>query len=136
MTKDIWLNLPVKDVAVSKKFFTDLGYTFNSGKDNETMACMTVSDKKFVVMLFADYMFETFTQSDSTDTKQSAEILVSLEVQTREEVDELAVKVTEAGGTVFAQPGVKMGWLYGMGFADPDGHRWNVMYMDWSKMPK
>jgi len=26
--------------------------------------------------------------------------------------------------------------MYGFAFADLDGHRWNQVYMDFSKMPK
>ena len=89
-----------------------------------------------MVMLFAENIFESFTRHAITDTKQSTEVLFSIDAESREEVDELAKKAASAGGTVFAQPGEKDGWMYGCGFADPDGHRWNVLYMDMSKLPK
>jgi len=61
--------------------------------------------------------------------------LISIDAESREEVDEWAKKVTAAGGNVFAQPAENQGWMYGCAFADLDGHRWNVLYMDMSKMP-
>ena len=136
MTKDIWLNLAVNDIEKSKQFFKSLGFSFNSKRDNEVMACMTIGEKNFVVMLFAASVFKTFVQTEITDTKQSSEILISIDAESREEVDELASKAAEAGGIVFAKPGENQGWMYGCGFSDLDGHRWNVLYMDRGKMPK
>ena len=86
-------------------------------------------------MLFTDEMFEGFTRSRIADTNTGTEVLFSLDAESLEEVDELAKKATEAGGKVFAQPGESQGWMYGCGFADLDGHLWNVLYMDMSKMP-
>ena len=53
-----------------------------------------------------------------------------------DEIDQLAKKVASAGGTVFAPPGENQGWMYGFAFTDPDGHRWNALHIDMSKMPK
>ena len=66
--------------------------------------------------------------------RQAAEVLLSIGADSREEVDQLAKKAAEAGVTVFSEPGGE-GWMYGAGFADLDGHRWNVLYMDGSRMP-
>ena len=88
MTNDIWLNLPVKDLAKSIHFFTQIGFQHNPGPGN---------------------------------TAHSASFLVG---------DKAAV------GTVFAEPGESNGFMYGCGFCDPDGHRWNPVFMDLSKLPK
>ncbi len=95
---------------------------------------MVVGEGHFVVMLFEESLFATFSQNNITDTNLSSEILISIDAENREEVDELAKKVTEAGGTVFAAPAESQGWMYGFGFADLDGHRWNVLFMDFSKL--
>ena len=87
-------------------------------------------------LLFTETVFEGFVQNKITDTKTSSEILISIDAQSREEVDEMAQKVSEAGGIVFAQPAENQGWMYGCGFEDLDGHRWNVLYMDLSKLPQ
>jgi uncharacterized protein len=133
MTKQIWLNLPVKDVAKSKVFFAKIGFTFNGQNDTEHSACMMVGDKNFVIMLFEESIFAEFAQTTITDTKRSAEILISIDAENREEVDEFAEKVVAAGGILFAKPAENQGWMYGCAFADLDGHRWNVLYMDLTK---
>lgn len=71
-----------------------------------------------------------------TDTKQSTEVLLSIDAESREEVDEMVKKAVKAGGIIFSEPQADQGWMYGAGFADLDGHRWNVLFMDTSKMPK
>lgn len=134
MTKQIWLNLPVKEVAVSKGFFSKIGFSFNEEHDTPNSTCMIVGEEKFVVMLFEESLFAGFSQNEITDTKSSSEILISIDAESKEEVDDLAKKVQEAGGTVFAPPAESQGWMYGFGFADLDGHRWNVLYMDFAKL--
>ncbi|MHC0445976.1 VOC family protein [Flavobacterium sp. 3-218] len=135
MTKQIWLNLPVKDVAKAKGFFWKIGFSFNEQHDTPSSTCMIVGEGHFVVMLFEEMLFSSFSQHNLTDTKSSSEVLISIDAESREEVDELAEKVKEAGGTVFSPPAESQGWMYGCGFADLDGHRWNVLFMDFSKLP-
>jgi predicted lactoylglutathione lyase len=135
MVKQIWLNLPVKNVEKSKAFFAEIGFVFNEQHSNATSACMLVGEANFVVMLFEETLFEGFVQNKLTDTKASSEMLISIDAQSKEEVDEFAIKVQEAGGNLFAKPAENQGWMYGCGFADLDGHRWNVLYMDLSKLP-
>jgi predicted lactoylglutathione lyase len=135
MTKQIWLNLPVKDVAKAKDFFWKIGFSFNEQHDTPSSTCMIVGEGHFVVMLFEEMLFSSFSQNSVADTKLSSEVLISIDAESREEVDELAEKVKEAGGNVFAPPAESQGWMYGCGFADLDGHRWNVLFMDFSKLP-
>jgi len=134
MTKQIWLNLPVKNVARAKDFFWKIGFSFNEQHDTPNSTCMVVGENHFVVMLFEEILFSGFSQNAITDTKSSSEILISIDAESKEEVDELAKRVEEAGGTLFAQPAESQGWMYGFGFADLDGHRWNVLFMDFSKL--
>jgi predicted lactoylglutathione lyase len=137
MTKELWINLPVKDITKSRAFFTQIGFSFNPGPGNsDHSAAMVVGSKNMVVMLFSENVFKGFTRSEITDAKQSSEVLFSIDAESREEVDELAGKVKKAGGTVYAEPAESQGWMYGCAFADPDGHRWNVLHMDMSNMPK
>ena len=134
MTKQIWLNLPVKNVAKAKDFFWKIGFSFNEQHDTPSSTCMIIGEGNFVVMLFEELLFKSFTQNELTDTQSGSEILISIDAESKEEVDALAEKVTEAGGTVFSPPAESQGWMYGFGFADLDGHRWNVLYMDFSKL--
>lgn len=137
MTKELWINLPVKDVNTSVAFFTSIGFELNPHQPvTPVMASLMIGDKKIILMLFEEKMFAGFTQQPLTDTQKSTEVLFSIDAQSREEVDELAKKAAAAGGNVFAKPAESQGWMYGCAFSDPDGHRWNVLYMDFSRMPK
>jgi predicted lactoylglutathione lyase len=137
MTKEIWINLPVKDVKKSKAFFTKIGFSFNEQQTTDQSACMLVGAKNTIVMLFAESMFNGFIGgAPVADAKQANEVLFSFDAESRQEVDELAKKVTDTGGTLYGKPGEIQGWMYGFGFVDPDGHKWNALHMDFSKMPK
>lgn len=137
MTQDIWLNLPVKDLAKSAAFFTEIGFTRNPGPGNsEHSASFTIGDKKVVLMLFAQEMFSGFTSNGLCDTSKGTEVLFSLGATSREQVNDMAHHVTLAGGAIFAEPKESNGFMYGCGFCDPDGHRWNMLFMDLSKIPK
>lgn len=136
MTKELWLNFPVKDVNKTKEFFTKIGFSLNEKQTNETMACFNVGEKNITVLFFAEETFKGFTKSEISNTKSGAEVLISFDAESREEVDEMASKVFDAGGTIFSEPAEIQGWMYGCAFADLDGHRWNMLFMNFSKMPQ
>jgi predicted lactoylglutathione lyase len=136
MTKQFWLNLPVKDVAKSKIFFSALGFTLNEHMGGSDSACFLIGQQNAVLMLFPEVQMESFMQAKISDTNAGSEILLSFDAESREEVDQLAAAARANGGNVFGEPTDIQGWMYGCGFSDPDGHRWNVLYMDMEKMPK
>jgi predicted lactoylglutathione lyase len=138
MTKQFWINLPVKDVNVSREFFGKLGFRFNPQFGNgPNSAAMQVGEKDVTVMLFDEATFKGFVENCGlADTAQGVEVLLSIDAESKEEVDELAQKAIEAGGKSNHKPNEMQGWMYGCLFTDPDGHSWNVLYMDMSKMPK
>ena len=81
MTNDIWLNLPVKDLAKSINFFTQIGFQHNPGPGNTAhSASFLIGDKKVVLMLFAQDMFAGFTRHALVDTSKGSEVLFSLGV--------------------------------------------------------
>ncbi len=135
MAKQFWLNLPVKDITKSKAFFSKLGFQFNEQQGGgPNSACLLLGEKNVVCMLFEEPMFKGFTNNEITNTQQSTEVLLSIDAQSKEEVDEMAQKAVAAGGTSNHKPTTMNGFMYGCVFADLDGHRWNVLYMDMSKM--
>ena len=137
MSRELWLNLPVREPERSKAFYKQLGFRLNEKYVSQDGSfSLIVGDNQVVLMLFPESSFRGFTGNAVADSRQGTEVLFSLGANSRDEVDELALKAERAGGTVFGKPGEKGGWMYGCGFADPDGHRWNALYMDMSKMPK
>ena len=136
MTKEIWLNFPVKDVNKSKEFFGKIGFSLNEKHASGDMVCFEVGTKQMTVLFFAEETFKGFTKSEISDTKAGSEVLISFDAESREEVDETAKKVWDAGGKIFSEPAEINGWMYGFAFADLDGHCWNMVFMDFSKLPK
>ncbi len=137
MMKELWINLPVKDVGKTKTFWEKLGFSFDEKMGNsDESAKLVIGEKNINVMLFAEDTFKSFTKNEIPVGGRTTEALFSIEVENREQVDETAKKVSEAGGTILSEPEEIQGWMYGCGFADLDGHRWNVMQMDFSKMPQ
>jgi predicted lactoylglutathione lyase len=137
MTKELWINLPVKDVNKSKEFFTKLGFSFNPKRSKtDESACLVIGTNNVIVMLFKESGFKNFTKNEIADTKKASEVLFSIGADSKAEVDEMANKAVAAGGSIFGQPTEVQGWMYGCGFSDLDGHRWNLLYMDMNAMPK
>ncbi|SDN18626.1 hypothetical protein SAMN04487897_10261 [Paenibacillus sp. yr247] len=136
MTKEFWINLPVKDLNKSKEFFTKLGFSFHPRHSNsDDAAGLLIGDSNVIVMLFLESTFKRFTRNELADTKLGNEVLLSFDAQSKKEVDEMIEKAVKAGGTIYGEP-LDQGWMYGAGFTDLDGHRWNVLYMDMSMTPK
>ncbi|GAA3059312.1 VOC family protein [Streptomyces roseofulvus] len=126
----IFVNLPVKDLDVSKAFYEKLGYTINPQFSDETAACVVISDTIFV-MLLTEEKFGTFTAPGKTiaDASATTQVLLTLSAESREKTDELADRALEVGGGPAKEP-MDMGFMYGRSFADPDGHHWEVFWMD------
>ncbi|GIO13673.1 glyoxalase [Cohnella xylanilytica] len=135
-TKELWINLPVRNVRRSMEFYASLGFACHPCPNGtEEAASLVVGDSKVLVMLFPETTFLAFTGHAVADARGAAEVLLSIDAGSREEVDELVRKAAEAGGFVFGEPRERQGWMYGAGFADPDGHRWTVLHMDEARIP-
>ncbi|PTM59651.1 VOC family protein [Desmospora activa] len=127
----IFVNLPVKDLKRSVDFFTKLGFEFNDQFSGDKATCMVISENIYAMLLVEDF-FQSFTKKELTDTRKSAEIIVTLSAESREQVDEIVNRGLAAGG----KPGYEFdhGFMYESSFQDIDGHFWAFIYMDESKM--
>lgn len=134
MTKQIFVNLPVKNLKKSIAFFTKLGFKFNPQFTDENATCMIVG-KNIFSMLLVEKFFKTFTHKDICNAKKSTEVLVALSVESRRKVDAMVSRAVDAGGKEARQPQAH-GWMYGRSFEDIDGHIWEIFYMDEAKMPE
>lgn len=129
MTKQIWANLPVNDVNQTIDFYTKLDFKVGENHFNgDHIASITVGDSNFVICFFPKAPFKVALNGEVADTAQGNEVMFSLSAETKAEVDEWAVKVKNIGGTVFSEPQAFHG-MYGCGFADVDGHKFNVLFM-------
>ncbi|MYM88025.1 glyoxalase/bleomycin resistance/extradiol dioxygenase family protein [Rugamonas sp. FT82W] len=133
MATNIFVNLPVRDLAASVRFFTHLGYTFNPQYTDEGATCMIVAENIFV-MLLVEERFKSFTPKPICDARAATEVLVCLQVESRDQVTSMVNKAIEAGGSAYKEP-QDHGFMYGHGYQDLDGHLWEIIYMD-SAPPK
>jgi uncharacterized protein len=127
-SRKIFVNLAVRDLNRTKEFFTALGFTFNPKFTDNNAACMIVSEEGYV-MLLREPFFKGFTKREICDTKTHTEALIALSCSSREEVDEMVRKAIAAGGSHAMDP-QDHGFMYGWSFYDPDGHHWEVFWMD------
>jgi predicted lactoylglutathione lyase len=127
-TRKLFVNLSVKDVTRATTFFQALGFEFNSQFSSEHNACMVLSDDAYV-MLLAEPRFRDFTDRDICDTSRYTEGLFAVSAGSRAEVDQL-VHIALANGGAPAQKPMDHGFMYGWSFYDPDGHHWEVFWMD------
>lgn len=134
MPSKIFVNLPVKDLKRSIDFFTQLGFSFNMQFSDEKAACLVINEGSIYAMLLTEPMFQMFTKKEISDATKTTEVLIAIDAESREKVDELVKKAVEAGGSVYTTP-ADHGWMYQHSFADPDGHQWELLYMDESKIP-
>lgn len=133
MTTQIFVNLPVKDLDKSIKFFTALGFKFNPKFTDENATCMIVGEDSFV-MLLVESFFKTFTNKPLVDASKHTEVLVALSCDSRDAVDAMVAKAVAAGGTT-PMESKDYGFMYQHGFQDLEGHMWEVFHMDADAMP-
>jgi uncharacterized protein len=126
----IFVNLPVKDLDASKRFFDELGFSLDEKFSDDTAACVIV-DENIFAMLLTEPKFKEFINGEIADPS-TTETLLALSADSREEVDRLADKALAAGGTDWKPPH-EAGPMYSRSFQDPDGHVWEVMHMDISQ---
>lgn len=127
MIKQLFLNLPVADVAKSKAFFKALGFADNPQFSGDDAACIILNDTTFV-MLASHTKFRDFTPKAVCDTSKAVEVLFNLNCETRQQVDDLVAKALAAGGSTYDKP-EDLGFMYSHSFLDPDGHGWGVFYL-------
>jgi uncharacterized protein len=127
-SRQIFVNLAVRDPKRSMDFFRRLGFEFNPKFTDDNAACMIVNDQASV-MLLAEPFFRTFTKRALCDTSAQTEGLFALSCASRAEVDEMVEKAVAAGGSHAMEP-QDHGFMYGWSFYDPDGHHWEVLWMD------
>ena len=127
MGDQIFVNLPVADLQRSIDFFSTLGFTFNAQWTDETATCMIVGDHIYVMLLNRE-RFQTFTPKPVADATQCTEVLLCLTRDSREAVDVMIRQAVAAGGSTY-KAAEDLGFMYGHGFQDLDGHIWELIHL-------
>ena len=132
MRRMIFVNLPVRDLAASRDFYTALGFPVNEAFSDDQAAAIVVSET-IVVMLVARSRFAEFVAGPVGDPRDGPTAISCLNAESPEEVDRLVGAALASGGSAWL-PKMEDGPMYGHSFADPDGHVWEVIHMDLGSM--
>ncbi len=133
MTRMIFVNLPVADLRTSMAFYAALGFTNNPHFSDDTAACMVWSEAINVMLLTHD-KWRTFT-TRPIPPPTSSEVLLALVVDSPADVDAANATAAANGGTADVNPMQDLGFMYSRALADPDGHVWEIFWMDPSAIP-
>ena len=128
MPQLIFVNLPVTDVARSRKFFQALGYTINEQFSDPTAACVVLSETIYFMILNHE-RFQGFATKPMSDPAKSTAVLVALSQDSRAAVDAITAAAIKAGGSE-PKPAQDLGFMYSRTFHDPDGNVFEPMWMD------
>ena len=128
MTQMIFVNIPVTDVAASRKFFQALGYTINEKFSDPTAACVVVSEAIYFMILNHE-RFQSFATKPLADPAKSTAVMIALSHDSRAAVDAFAEAALKAGGSE-PKPAQDMGFMYSRTIQDPDGNVLEPMWMD------
>jgi hypothetical protein len=126
--RQIFVNLPVKDLERSKEFFSSLGFGFDAKFTDDKAACLVIEKDSIYAMLITEPFFKTFTPRAVADAKTTSEVLLALSCSSDREVDDLVARATTAGGRPIKEP-QDHGFMYYRSFEDPDGHIWELLHM-------
>jgi predicted lactoylglutathione lyase len=130
----IFVNLPVKDLDVSKRFFEGLGFAINPNFTDEKAACVVI-EENICAMLLTEAYFKTFITGEISDTARGVEVLTCLSCESREQVDQTLARALSGGGQAW-RPTQDLGFMYSASFRDPDGHVWELAWMDPAAVPQ
>ena len=135
MPRVIFVNLPVTDLKKSMAFYEAVGASNNPQFTDDTAACMIFSDAIHVMLLTHD-KWRTFTSKKIPDAHESAQVLLCVSCDSKEGVGKMVEAAVGAGGKADPTPTQDFGFMYGRSFEDPDGHIWEVMWMDAAAIPE
>lgn len=128
MISGTYINLPVKNVAASRAFFTGLGFSINEQFSNDTTIAVTLGPSA-AAMLLEEAFFKTFIANPLANALETTGALVAIQLANRDAVDAMSRKAIATGGA-FVREAQDMGFMYSRAFADIDGHIWEPFWMD------
>jgi uncharacterized protein len=126
MVKQTFLNLETQHVAQARAFFTHIGFSINELYSDDTGICVVINDSTFL-MVMDKVKFKGFTLSETPNSFNQTEVIISFQLESKAEVDTLLMKVKEAKGGEFGQA-TDNDFMYYRSFRDLDGHRFEVFY--------
>ncbi len=134
MSKQVFINLPVKDLDKAIDFYQAIGFTINPQFTDDTAACMIWSEEIFV-MLLTHGKIQEFTSKQIVDAKKYVGAIHCLSMESPDYMNEMADIAISKGGIEPDEPR-DYGFMQQRSFEDLDGNHWEVMHFDRSQFPK
>lgn len=128
MAKRLFVNLPIKEVNRTRNFFESLGFEFNPMFSDDKALCLVLGEN-FYAMLLEEPYFQTFITKPISNAKETTEVLLSLQLDTKEDVHRMVDKAIELGAREYNPP-TDNGFMFQRVFEDLDGHQWEIAWMD------
>lgn len=132
--KQLFINLPVKDVEASMHFYAQLGLAVNPLFTFDDQKCMVLNEQLFL-MLQTHEMFKKGNTKNLADARHYSIATFTLPVESVDKVNELMEKGLKAGGRETSLPKDE-GFMLIRNLEDPDGHQWAIIYLDIEKFKK
>ena len=132
--RSIFINLPVRDLSVTRAFWSKLGFSFDEVYCDENAVCLVLKEGEIYAMLLREPFFQTFTTRPLADGS-TTQVLMAIDVGSRERVLEIMALALDNGATHYLQA-EDHGWMYYDRFTDPDGHQWEISFVDETAAPK
>jgi len=133
MIKQIFVNLPVKDLQKTMQFWKALGFSFNPQFTDDKAASLVLGDNMFAMLLTEPFFKGFIPGREIANAEQTKEVLTAMSLDSRQKVDEIVDKAVASGGKEY-RPAEDHGWMYARSFEDPDGHVWEPVYTDLAKL--
>lgn len=128
MSRMLFVNLPVADVARATSFYEALGFSRNPRFSDGDGSCMVLYETSYV-MLVSHAKWASFTTRPIPD-RESSEVALAISCDSRAEVDALVEAAAGLGGTKDINPAEDHGFMYQRSILDPDGHVIEPFWMD------
>ncbi len=134
MATSIYINLPVSNLQRSMDFYSKIGFVNNPTFTDDKAACMVLNDSIALMIMIPERM-QDFTKKSVGNSKEATNAIYALSLESLDAVNKMTDNAIAAGGTE-AMPPNDYGFMQQRSFEDPDGHYWEVLYMDLSKFPQ
>lgn len=133
MDRMVFINLPTQDLAASDAFYSGLGFQKNADFSNEMASSWMITQTSWIMILSQDF-YTSFLRNGDTPAYGGGgrEVLNAISGESRAEVDEFAARALAHGGSIYREATEEMPGMYSVAFLDPDGHEWEVGWMDMS----
>jgi predicted lactoylglutathione lyase len=126
--RQLIINLPASDIETSKYFFEQVGFALNKELTDENATCFSIDHNIVLAILPTGHFKGAINNNEVVDATKSNEMLLSVGLESKEQVDQMFSKAMSAHAKEIGKP-TDFGSIYGATFADPDGHQWNIFYM-------